>query len=147
MVPHQDTARSKKFSRRSIPPVRAAVATLVLIATAVLGISSAALASSADAHEIGDTAIVSHTCRHHDGCADSAIVSHTCRHHDGCADTGALTFHTCRHHDGCHATDQAAGVARHQCVDAVATAGTANLVETLDPRHGGCHDHELEPAL
>ena len=101
MVPHQDTVRSRRFGRRSIPLTRAVVATLVLIATAVIGISSSALA-----HEHGDSATVSHTCRHTDGCHSNGQLHSQPRHQCDDAATAAGvpkplgSFHP--HHGDCH---------------------------------------------
>ena len=128
MVPHQDTVRSKRFGHRSFPLTRAVVATLVLIATTVIGISSSALA-----HEVGDSATVSHTCRHTDGC-DSA----------GSAD-GSLGFHEC-HTDGCHSDGQLHSSPRHQCDDAAAAAGVLRSAERFHPHHGDCHEHAVGPV-
>ena len=141
MVPHQDTVRSKRFDRRSIPLTRAVVATLVLIATAVIGISSSALA-----HEHGDSAIVSHTCRHTDGChSDGSLMFHDCRHTDGCQSAGSLAFHEC-HTDGCHSNGQLHSVPRHQCDDAATAAGVPRPVGSFHPHHGDCHEHAQGPV-
>ena len=162
MVPHQDTVRSKRFGHRSFPLTRAVVATLVLIATTVIGISSSALA-----HEVGDSATVSHTCRHTDGC-DSAgsLMFHECRHTDGCQSAGSLMFHECRHTDGCSAAGSADGSLgfhechtdgchsdgqlhsspRHQCDDAAAAAGVLRSAERFHPHHGDCHEHAQGPV-
>ena len=145
MVPHQDTVRSKRFGHRSSPLTRAVVATLVLIATAVIGISSSALA-----HEHGDSIIVSHTCRHTDGC-DSAgsLMFHECRHTDGCSAAGSaagsLGFHEC-HTDGCHSDGQLHSSPRHQCDDAAAAAGVLMSAERFHPHHGDCHEHAQGPV-
>ena len=126
MVPHQNTVRSKSFSRRSIPLARAVVATLVLIASAVIGIGSAALA-----HEIG-------------GSADP-LAFHECRHTDGCQSAGSLGFHEC-HTDGCHSDDQLHSSPRHQCDDAAAAAGVLRPVVAFHPHHGDCHEHAVGPV-
>ena len=145
MVPHQNTVRSKSFGSRSIPLARAVVATLVLIATTVIGISSSALA-----HEVGDSATVSHTCRHTDGC-DSAgsLMFHECRHADGCSAAGSaagsLGFHEC-HTDGCHSDGQLHSSPRHQCDDAAAAAGVLRSAERFHPHHGDCHEHAQGPV-
>ena len=160
MVPHQNTVRSKSFSRRSIPLARAVVATLVLITTAVIGISSAALA-----HEIGDSAgptnfhecrhtdgghsdgsLNFHECRHTDGCQSAgSLAFHDCRHTDGCQSAGSLGFHEC-HTDGCHSDDQLHSSPRHQCDDAAAAAGVLRPVVAFHPHHGDCHEHAVGPV-
>ena len=159
MVPHQNTVRSKSFSRRSIPLARAVVATLVLITTAVIGISSAALA-----HEIGDSAdsLAFHECRHTDGChSDGSLNFHECRHTDGCQSAESLAFHDCRHTDGCqsagslgfhechtdgcHSDDQLHSSPRHQC-DAAAATGALRPVVAFHPHHGDCHEHAVGPV-
>ena len=141
MVPHQDTVRSKRFGHRSFPLTRAVVATLVLIATAVIGISSSALA-----HEHGDSVIVSHTCRHTDGCdAAGSLMFHECRHTDGCSAAGSLGFHEC-HTDGCHPDGQLHSSPRHQCDDAAAAAGVLRSAERFHPHHGDCHEHARGPV-
>ena len=140
MVPHQDTVRSKRFGHRSFPLTRAVVATLVLIATAVIGISSSALA-----HEHGDSVIVSHTCGHTDGChAAGSLMFHEC-HTDGCHAAGSLMFHEC-HTDGCHPDGQLHSSPRHQCDDAAAAAGVLRSAERFHPHHGDCHEHAQGPV-
>ena len=141
MVPHQNTVRSKSFSRRSIPLARAVVATLVLIASAVIGIGSAALA-----HEIGGSAdpLAFHEC-HTDGChAAGSLAFHEC-HTDGCHAAGSLAFHEC-HTDGCHAAAELHGSPRHQCDHAATAAGVPKPVEAIHPRHGDCHGLAVVPA-
>ena len=143
MVPHQNTVRSKSFSRRSIPLARAVVATLVLITTAVIGISSAALA-----HEIGDSAdsLAFHECRHTDGChSDGSLMFHDCRHTDGCQSAGSLGFHEC-HTDGCHAAAELHSSPRHQCDHAATAAGVLRSAERFHPHHGDCHEHAVGPV-
>ena len=136
MVPHQNTARSKRFSRRSIPLARAVVATLVLITTAVIGISSAALA-----HEIGDSAgpTMFHECRHSDGCQSAGSLGfHDCRHTDGCQSAGSLGFHDCRHTDGCQS---AGSLGFHDCrhTDGCQSAGSLGFHEC---HTDGCHSDD-----
>ena len=98
MLPHLGTDRSERSGQRWVRRAAPVMAAVLLIAASVAGISYQAVAAQVDAHSDDDSAIVSHSCRHADGC-NEATTKHTCRHADGCDE--ATTKHTCRHADGC----------------------------------------------
>ena len=107
MLPHLETDRSERSGRRWIARAAPVVGAVVLIAASVAGISYQALAATTDAHESDGSTIVSHTCRHDDGCHDIIVAFHNCRHGDGCHDAIAA-FHACRDGDCARQWDPAA---------------------------------------
>lgn len=83
MLPHLETDRSERSSRRWIARAAPVMGAVVLIAASVAGITYQAQAATVDAQHTDDAAIVKHACRHADGC-DGTTAKHACRHADGC---------------------------------------------------------------